>query len=70
MCNKLLSQNLRRLKENIPYHLLSGALYVLIHYLTTGNPKLLLKKFRIRYIKGPESGSALKTDFPLEIGQN
>ena len=40
----MLSQNLRRLKENIPYHILSGALYVLRHYLTTGNRKLLLKK--------------------------
>ena len=38
------SQNLRRLKENIPYHILSGALYVLRHYLTIGNRKLLLKK--------------------------
>ena len=63
----MLSQNLRRLKENIPYHILSGALYVLIHYLTTGNGKLLLtvnrKEFGIRCVKNPESGCALKTDF-------
>ena len=40
----MLPQNLRRLKENIPYQMLSGALYVLRHYLMTGNRKLLLER--------------------------
>ena len=39
----MLSQNLRRLKENISYQMLSGALYVFRHYLMTGNRKLLLE---------------------------
>ena len=33
----MLSQTLRSLKENTLYHILSGALYVLRYYLTTGN---------------------------------
>ena len=47
----MLSQNyidLRRLKENIPYYILSGALYVLRHKLTTENRKLLLKRVLYR----------------------
>ena len=60
----MLSQNLRHLKENIPYHILSGALYVLRHYLTTGTVNYCWKGFRIRCVKSPEPGSALKTDFP------
>ena len=40
----MLSKNLRRLKENIRYHILSEAFYVLRHYLMTGNRKLLLKR--------------------------
>ena len=40
----MLSQNLGRLKENIPCYTLSGALYILRHYLTTGKRKLLLKR--------------------------
>ena len=63
----MLSQNLRHLKENIPYHILSGTLYVLRHYLTTGNREYCWKEFRIRCVKSPDSGSALKTTFPWEI---
>ena len=66
----MLSQNVRHLKENIPYHILSGTLYVLRHYLTTGNRKILLKRVRIRCVKSPDSSSALKTTFPWEIEQN
>ena len=66
----MLSQNLRRLKENISYQMLSGALYVFRHYLMTETVNYCWKEFRITCVKSPESGSPLKTDFPQEIEQN